>query len=175
MVHLTRARTAALTGTGLAGGVLALIAGCVPPGQEPAGSGAGTPPPPVTAPAVTGGAIVVRTHQVPGLGAVLTGPDGRAVYLFDRDGDSEPTCLDGCARDWPPLTTTESPVAGPEVNQELLTTVRRPDGGKQVVYNGHPLYYYIGDDVPGQANGNGVLSSGGYWYALTPAGTKFER
>ncbi|MDA3648408.1 hypothetical protein LZ318_04995 [Saccharopolyspora indica] len=171
MVHLTRARTVALSGTGL----LALITACASPGQEPAGAGVGTPPPPVTAPPVTGGAIVLRTHQVPGLGPVLTGPDGRAVYLFDEDGDAEPTCLEGCARDWPPLTTTDPPVAGPEVNQELLTTVRRPDGGTQVVYNGHPLYYYIGDDIPGQANGNGVLSSGGHWYALSSAGDKIDR
>ncbi|MGW1679477.1 COG4315 family predicted lipoprotein [Saccharopolyspora sp. NPDC002376] len=110
---------------------------------------------------------------MPDLGAaVLTGPDGRTVYLFDQDGKSEPTCLEQCASDWPPLTTTDPPVAGAEVNQELLSTALRPDGKQQVVYNGHPLYYYVGDDVPGQTNGQGVFSDGGYWYALSPAGDR---
>ncbi|MER6992241.1 hypothetical protein ABT337_06170 [Saccharopolyspora hirsuta] len=172
MRRFIRDRAAAPRSIGLIGSALFVAAACVPGGEEPAGRGVGTPPPPETAPPVTGGAVVVRTEQVPGLGPVLTGPDGRAVYLFDQDGESKPTCVDGCARDWPPLTATAPPEAGPNVDPALLTTTRRQDGATQVVYHGHPLYYYVGDDVPGQANGHGVRSAGGYWYALSPAGNR---
>ena len=109
---------------------------------------------------------------MPNLGTVLTGPDGRTVYLFDSDRSAQSNCLGGCAEDWPPLTTAGPPIAGAAVKPALLTTTRRPDGSTQVVYNGHPLYYYIGDELPGQAYGQGVLSNGGYWYAVSPAGDK---
>ncbi|GAA4615382.1 COG4315 family predicted lipoprotein [Saccharopolyspora hordei] len=170
MLRSVRDRVGAPRSIGLVGCALFLTGACVPGGEEPAGSGVGTPPPPVTAPPVTGGAIMVRAQPVAGLGSVLAGPDGRSVYLFEEDRDGQPRCLDACAEDWPPLTTTDPPAAGPDVAPDLLGTVVRPDGATQVVYNGHPLYYYVGDDVPGQANGHGVLSSGGYWYAVSPAG-----
>jgi predicted lipoprotein with Yx(FWY)xxD motif len=50
--------------------------------------------------------------------------------------------------DWPALTTTGPPVAGPGVTQALLGTVKRPGIGEQVTYAGHPLYLF---DPPGAA------------------------
>jgi predicted lipoprotein with Yx(FWY)xxD motif len=44
--------------------------------------------------------------------------------------------------DWPALTTTGAPLAGPGVNQKLLGTVNRPGIGHQVTYGGHPLYLF---------------------------------
>jgi len=44
--------------------------------------------------------------------------------------------------EWPALTTTGPPVAGPGVNRQLLGTVHRPGVGTQVTYNGHPLYFF---------------------------------
>jgi predicted lipoprotein with Yx(FWY)xxD motif len=118
---------------------------------------------------------VVQTHEVPSLGIVLTGPNGRTVYLFDKDRDSQPTCVGGCTSPWPPLTTTGAPTAGAGVNPALLGTTTRPDSSTQVVYNGHPLYYYEGDDLPGEANGEEVNSNGGSWYVVSPAGNKIEQ
>ncbi|MEU5852854.1 COG4315 family predicted lipoprotein [Saccharopolyspora shandongensis] len=175
MGHFARDRAAVLRGIWLVGGALAFATACVPAGDVPDGSGPGTPPPPTTAPPVTGGAIAVQTREVPGLGAVLTGPDGRTVYLFGNDSPGHPTCLDACAGDWPPLTTTAPPIAGASANPALLATTRRPDGSTQVVYNGHPLYYYVGDELAGQANGQTVNSNGGSWYAISPAGNKIEQ
>lgn len=169
MGNVFRNRRTFLGGIGLGCAALACAA-CVGPGNGADGSSFGTPPPPTTAPPVTGGAIVVRVREVPDVGAVLTGPNGRTLYLFDRDRAGQSTCFGGCADDWPPLTTTAAPVAGEAVNPGLLGTSKRPDGSAQVVYNGHPVYYYIGDELPGQTTGGTVFSMGGTWYVLSPAG-----
>ena len=39
-------------------------------------------------------------------------------------------------------------------------------GGLQATYDGHPLYAYIGDRGPGQANGNDLDLNGGFWYDI---------
>ncbi|GAA0522985.1 hypothetical protein GCM10011581_38750 [Saccharopolyspora subtropica] len=170
--HTTVLNSRRFRGGWLACGALSLAALACSPAESPDGVGSGLPPPPTTAAPVTGGVVVVQTHEVPHLGAVLTGPSGRTVYLFDKDRDSQPTCVGGCASPWPPLTTTGPPAAGPGVNPALLGTTRRPDGRTQIVYNGHPLYYYEGDDLPGEANGQTVISNNGTWYVVSPAGDR---
>jgi predicted lipoprotein with Yx(FWY)xxD motif len=40
----------------------------------------------------------------------------------------------------------------------------------QVTYNGHPLYYYVGDTNPGDTNGEQLNQFGGLWYAVSPSG-----
>ena len=47
-----------------------------------------------------------------------------------------------------------------------LGTIKRPGGGLQATYDGHPLYTYIGDSGPGQANGNELDLNGGFWYDI---------
>ena len=47
-----------------------------------------------------------------------------------------------------------------------LGTIKRPGGGLQATYDGHPLYTYIGDRGPGQANGNDLDLNGGFWYDI---------
>ena len=51
-----------------------------------------------------------------------------------------------------------------------LGTIRRPGGGVQATYDGHPLYSYIGDNGPGVANGNNLDLNGGLWYEVRTAG-----
>lgn len=160
---------------GLACGAMALVAAACSPGEYPDGVGQGLPPPPTTVAPVTGGVIAVQVREVPNLGTVLAGPDGRTVYLFDKDRDSQSTCVGGCTSPWPPLTTVGPPAAGAGVNPALLGIAARPDGRAQVVYNGHPLYYYEGDDLPGEANGEALNSNGGNWYVVSPAGDKIEQ
>jgi len=46
----------------------------------------------------------------------------------------------------------------------------RSDGSVQAVYAGHPLYTYVGDSAPGQANGNGLNLNGGLWHEVTASG-----
>ena len=56
------------------------------------------------------------------------------------------------------------------VRAQLLGTVERRDGAKQVTYNGWPLYYYARDQNPGDTNGQDVEGFGAEWYLVTPDG-----
>jgi predicted lipoprotein with Yx(FWY)xxD motif len=47
-----------------------------------------------------------------------------------------------------------------------FATLTRSNGSAQVTYNGHPLYTYVGDSAPGQANGNHIRLNGGWWYEM---------
>ncbi|MBV9291571.1 MAG: hypothetical protein JO222_03910, partial [Frankiales bacterium] len=80
------------------------------------------------------------------------------------------TCTGGCAHTWPPLTTTGTPRAGSGITKSRLSTLLRHDGTRQVVYNGHPLYYYSGDTKAGQAHGQ-CQTFPAPWYVLTSSGT----
>jgi predicted lipoprotein with Yx(FWY)xxD motif len=104
-----------------------------------------------------------------GYGAILADGRGRALYLFTHDSDRS-RCHGACASAWPPFLTKGEPRASGAVRRGLLGTVRRTGGGTQVTYNGHPLYYYVGDKRPGQVRCQGVLEYGGYWYVVNAAG-----
>jgi predicted lipoprotein with Yx(FWY)xxD motif len=73
------------------------------------------------------------------------------------------------------LTATGAPVAGPGVNQALLAVTARKDGSMEVVYNGHPLYYFISDKNAGDTTGQALSSFGADWYVLSAAGTKIGK
>jgi predicted lipoprotein with Yx(FWY)xxD motif len=107
-------------------------------------------------------------------GKALAGKHGHALYLFEGDKNGKPTCTGACATAWPPDTVSGHPVAGSGVNQRLLGTVKRPDGTRQVTYNGHPLYYFTGDAGSGHATGQGTDAFGAEWYVLNASGSKID-
>jgi predicted lipoprotein with Yx(FWY)xxD motif len=109
------------------------------------------------------------------LGAILTDGPGRAVYLFEKDTGTTSTCYGACAAAWPPVLTTGSPVAGSGATASLLGTATRTDGTTQVTYNGHLLYYFSGDQKPGDINGEGLQAFGAGWDLVSPAGKKVEK
>jgi predicted lipoprotein with Yx(FWY)xxD motif len=94
---------------------------------------------------------------------VLANADGFTLYWFAPDTSTSSTCFSSCAIYWPPVSG--SPEAGPGVTGRL-GTIKRPGGGLQATYDGHPLYTYIGDRGPGQANGNDLDLNGGFWYDI---------
>jgi predicted lipoprotein with Yx(FWY)xxD motif len=105
------------------------------------------------------------------LGSILTSSAGLTLYEFTRDRGGEDSCLKvhGCAHEWPALTTSGTPSAGPGVKASLLSSVRIAGGAKQVTYAGHPLYTFV-DDSRGSTEYVGVNEFGGYWYALNASG-----
>lgn len=53
-----------------------------------------------------------------------------------------------------------------------IGTVRGATGAAQVTYNGHPLYYFVGDHSSGQTTGQGLNQFGALWYVLSPRGAE---
>jgi predicted lipoprotein with Yx(FWY)xxD motif len=75
--------------------------------------------------------------------------------------------------EWPAITTTGKPVAGPGVRQSLLGRVYRKGVGWQVTYAGHPLYLF--DMQAGAVTGEGWDEPGippwhGVWWLLSASG-----
>jgi predicted lipoprotein with Yx(FWY)xxD motif len=120
-----------------------------------------------TATAAARHAVVKTRHS--SLGTYLVDSRGRALYLFEKDTGRRSRCTGACARAWPPLITRGKPEAQGRAKASLLSTNRRANGTKQVLYNGHPLYRYA-PDGPGDAFGQGVDAFGALWYVLAPSG-----
>jgi predicted lipoprotein with Yx(FWY)xxD motif len=99
--------------------------------------------------------------------SVLTNARGYTLYWFVPDTPTKSNCYGTCAAYWPPVIGT--PAAGPGVTGKL-GTIRRTGGAAQVTYDHHPLYTYVGDSAPGQANGNNITLSGGLWHEMTISG-----
>ncbi len=109
------------------------------------------------------------------LGRILVDSRGITLYDFPPGKGTTSVCYSACAALWPPLLTHGRPVAGTGVHAALLGTTKRKDGKLEVTYNGHPLYYWVGDHKPGQTTGQGLKQFGGPWWVLTPAGKEIHR
>jgi predicted lipoprotein with Yx(FWY)xxD motif len=116
------------------------------------------------------GAAVVSLGQAGDLGMVLVDSGGHTLYDFHKDKGGVPACYGACAQNWPPLTTGGAPQAGNGASSGKLGTVERQDGTTQVTYAGHPLYTFVEDKKPGEANGNDISAFGAQWYALMGSG-----
>ena len=68
---------------------------------------------------------------------------------------------------WPPFTSATKPQASGGAAGAQIGTIA---GTGQVTYNGHPLYYFVGDQKPGQTAGQGLNEFGALWYVLSPRG-----
>jgi predicted lipoprotein with Yx(FWY)xxD motif len=109
------------------------------------------------------------------LGRILVDSKGITLYDFPPDKGTTSVCYGACAALWPPLLTHGKPIAGHGVRPSLLGTTKRRDGKLEVTYNGHPLYYWVGDHKPGQTTGQGINQFGGPWWVLSPAGREIHR
>jgi predicted lipoprotein with Yx(FWY)xxD motif len=97
-----------------------------------------------------------------GDGALLVGPTGMSLYVLSRDNAGVSSCSGQCAMTFPALHTEQGvdPSAVNPATGTLGVHTRADDGTQQIVYNGMPLYYFSGDQLPGDAKGDGV---GGVW------------
>jgi predicted lipoprotein with Yx(FWY)xxD motif len=98
---------------------------------------------------------------------VLADANGRTLYWFAPDTAARSACYGSCAAYWPPVKGPAT--AGPGVTGKL-SELTRTGGSAQAAYDGHPLYTYVGDSAPGQANGNGLNLNGGLWHEVTASG-----
>jgi predicted lipoprotein with Yx(FWY)xxD motif len=157
--------------------VAAILSACAAP--------AGATNPPVTAPATTIPATTVPASAAPATGlklevrtdpeygAVVTGKDGKSLYVFTKDTVAgQSACNGDCAVNWPPVTVTAASdaAAGTGVSG-ALATITRADGSLQLTLGGKPLYYFKGDAAAGDTNGQGLND---VWYLVTPTGAPAE-
>ncbi len=122
----------------------------------------------------TEGEATLTAAEVPGLGAVLVNSEGLTVYEFAKDKGTTSSCYGAYEERWPPVTATDMPTAGEGTAAAQLGTTKRKDGSMQVTYAGHPLYTFVADKSPREANGNGSDAFGGLWWALDEAGSAVE-
>jgi predicted lipoprotein with Yx(FWY)xxD motif len=108
--------------------------------------------------------------EVKRMGKVIENDEGFVLYRFDGDKNnpSKTACEGDCAKIWPPVVASETP-ALEGINAEIVGTVDRADGTKQVTIDGWPVYTYIGDKEPGQWKGQNVS---GKWFVIEPTGKK---
>jgi predicted lipoprotein with Yx(FWY)xxD motif len=91
---------------------------------------------------------------------LLVDANGMTLYIFDKDTAGVSTCYDGCADSWPAYIADAGASAA-----AAFTLVERNDGLAQWAVDGMPLYYWAGDQAPGDATGDGV---GGVWHVVKP-------
>jgi predicted lipoprotein with Yx(FWY)xxD motif len=117
-------------------------------------------------------AATVSTKKVGKLGTILVNSKGFTLYMFVPDKRKSVTCRGSCAVVWPPLKVKkgQKPTAGGAAKQKLLGT-----DGTVVTYNRWPLYTYVTDTKPGQASGQAIKQSGGFWYVLSASGAVIKK
>jgi predicted lipoprotein with Yx(FWY)xxD motif len=125
-------------------------------------------------PKTTSGASATVGVANSSLGSILVDSTGRTLYLFKADVGTNSACTGACANAWPPLLAAGKPTAGTGLAASKIATITRSGGNRQVTYNGHPLYLYVGDKKPGDVTGQGVTAFGAAWFALTPAGNQIS-
>jgi predicted lipoprotein with Yx(FWY)xxD motif len=89
---------------------------------------------------------------------VLTDAAGRTVYTFDKDEVGKSNCSGGCLALWPAF------VAKPEALAKGEFGLIDANGERQWTVNGKPLYYFAGDAMAGDRNGDG---KGGVWHMIS--------
>jgi predicted lipoprotein with Yx(FWY)xxD motif len=96
------------------------------------------------------------------------------VYTFSADSFPKSACQFPCDVIWPPVLTVGQPLAGSGVDPGTLGIIVRPDGTKQVTFQGRPLYLFIRDarfppGAPAVANGAGITAFGGTFQTVPPS------
>ncbi len=92
-------------------------------------------------------------------------PNVAPTYLADSSGialytTTKESCVGECLKAWPPYATESEYTSGP-----IGTTYRDDLGAYQYTWHSIPLYYYEGDNVPGDVHGDTV---GGVWFVARP-------
>ena len=114
-----------------------------------------------------GGTVSVK--QISGAGKVLVDSKGRALYRSDQERNGMVRCDGACLSFWQPLIVSGTPKGSSLPGK--LAVVKRPDGRRQVTYNGKLLYSFK-LDKPGKVTGDGFKDAFGdrkfTWHVARP-------
>jgi predicted lipoprotein with Yx(FWY)xxD motif len=118
------------------------------------------------------GRATVSVQKIAGAGSVLVDSKGRALYRSEQEKNGMVLCTGSCLSFWQPLTVTGTPKGRSLPGK--LALVQRPDGGRQVTYNGKLLYSFKLDSS-GQLKGDDFKDAFGgqafHWHVVRPVGT----
>ena len=105
--------------------------------------------------------------------SVLVDTKGHALYRSDQERNGMVLCTGACLSFWQPLTVSGTPNGSSLPGK--LAVVRRPDGGRQVTYDGRLLYAFK-LDRPGKVTGDGFKDAFGgrkfTWHVVHPTAVK---
>src|SRR5262249_55188826 len=86
--------------------------------------------------------------------------EGMTLYTYTPDAFGKVACVAACATAWPPLLMPSGTPASKTRLTGKLGTIDGPNG-RQVTYNGWPLYFWKSDNQPGDTTGQNV---GKVWF-----------
>ena len=170
MIHSLLARMPKPVKLGIPLAAVLATAACSAAAASPSAPASSAPAAGSSASASTTGTVI--TTHAGSAGAFLTNGSGRTVYLWAKDGMNMSACSGACAAAWPPVPATGTLTATGGAKASDLGTITRSDGTKQVTYDGHPLYYFVGDSAAGQTNGQGSDNFGAKWWLVASSGAK---
>jgi predicted lipoprotein with Yx(FWY)xxD motif len=120
----------------------------------------------------TSGATV-SVKKLAGAGRVLVDAQGRALYRSEQERNGMVMCDGACLSFWRPLTVSGTPTKAHSLAGKLAI-VKRPDGKRQVTFNGKLLYSFK-LDKPGKVTGDNFKDAFGgqtfRWHVVHPVGT----
>jgi predicted lipoprotein with Yx(FWY)xxD motif len=132
----------------LAIALAAALAGC--------GGGSGSSAPSAEA----NGAATVSAETIGDAGRVLVDSAGKALYAADEEASDMVLCTDACLTFWEPLTVSDGEAPTDSSLPGTLGVAERPDGTRQVTYDGKRLYSFT-EDQPGEVTGDGFADAFG--------------
>jgi predicted lipoprotein with Yx(FWY)xxD motif len=107
----------------------------------------------------------------------LVDASGRSLYVFTQDtaGANPTSACAGtpgdrttCVGNWP-IFAVSSVVVPSAIAAGQLGNFTRDDGKQQTAFNGHPLYYFADDQVPGDSKGLVFPPGLGFWFTVDPS------
>ena len=167
---LTRIPVPVRLGVPLAAGLM--VAACSSGGGSSASGSPTSGSSPAGSPAGASTTSTVITAHPGSAGAFLTDGSGRTVYLWTKDTMDKSAANGAVLGAWPPVLAKGTVTASGGAKASDLTTITGFGGIKQVAYDGHPLYYFVGDTGPGQTSGQGSDNFGAKWWVVAPSGTQ---
>jgi predicted lipoprotein with Yx(FWY)xxD motif len=114
----------------------------------------------------------VSAKQIGDSGTVLVDSSGQALYASDQEAGAKVLCTGACNSFWKPVTVAGGAPTASDAPGKLGVT-KRPDGSRQVTYDGKLLYSFT-EDRPGQVTGDGFSDDFGgrrfTWHVIRTEG-----
>ena len=106
----------------------------------------------------------------------LVDATGRSLYVFTQDpaGPNPTSACAGtpgdrntCVGNWP-IFAVSTVIVPSAISAGQLISFTRADQQQQTAFNGHPLYYFVDDQVPGDQKGLTFPPGLGFWFTVDP-------